>query len=135
MKSKEKTNFYFEVDDPIYNVPLIFIVGSKEYYKNVVVKKLKYEWVNSINCGGESMLVFDEQKGEANTIVWIPRLNFSISNYSTIAHEILHATFHTLKMIGIKLDYENQEPINYYFDFLFDGCLAKLVKIYHNNKR
>jgi len=127
---KEKTNFHFKVNDPIYNVPLIFIVGDKEYYKKHMKNKLDCDYEESQSMGGETILIVDEKEGSANTIVWIPRLNFSIGNYSTIAHEVLHATFQTLNMIGVKLDYNNQEPINYYFDYLFGECLDKLIKFY-----
>jgi len=126
---KTKKNFNFAVKDEIYSIPLHIIVGDFAYYKKIVEQKFDCEMnAEQTNHGGETMMLDGE--GGVMIVVWFPRLDFTIENYGTIAHELLHAAFQASRLVGIKFDYENQEPIVYYFEYLFKKAIERLFKEY-----
>lgn len=129
---KTKKNFNFPIEDEMYSIPFHIIVGDKEYYKKIIEKKFDCRMEVSDNQGGETM-VLDSKDGGIIITIWFPRLDFTISNHGVIAHELLHATFQASRMIGIKFDFENQEPIVYYFEYLFERTTEKLMKVYRKN--
>ena len=136
MKKKTNKNFKVTVRDLIYNFDLTVCVGDYDYYQKYVENNHGIEPEEQTNWGGESQVIISESVNnktnniKVESIIWLPVLNFVTSNYATIAHEILHIAINVFKHVGIKLDYDNQEPLNYYFDYLFESTLKELLKKY-----
>lgn len=118
---KKLHNKIFKIKDEIYWFDIWLIVGDKEYYKEYL-KRRKIIYEESGNRGGETIVT------DIGIFVWIPRIDFTSSNYGILGHELLHVAFRVMEQIGFKFDYGNTEPINYYFEHLMTDTLWKLTK-------
>ena len=134
--TKQK-NFSVRIADQIYETDMVICVGEYKFYQNYLKKYHNEKPKEQCFFGGESQYLLSEYKGKliSENVVWIPRLDFTYSNCAVLAHEILHSVFHLFKVVGIKLDYENHEAINYYFEFLYRESLLKLSKYYNKSRK
>lgn len=120
MKRKNKT---FYLDDKIYGSCINVVIGNYRYFnshmKNKYNVKIEEEIINTQD--GTTILL-----DSRNIIIYIKKIDNSIQSYTTISHEVLHATLDTLQQVGIVLDYENQEVITFFHDYLFRQFLEKI---------
>ncbi len=105
----------------------MFIVGDHDYYQKIC-RKIGLDEFEQRNYGGETFMV--ERGSGVMNVIWIPRLDFTATNYGAIVHELLHASFKTMEKVGFKFSYDNHEPINYYVGYLLVRVLEKLKKFY-----
>lgn len=111
----------------MYNFDLVLIVGDKQYYENYCKSWLKLkDETKSDNQGGETFLM--EKNKIPYSVVWLPKIDFTSTNYGVLGHELLHVALNVMKFIGFKFDYDNTEPINYYFEYLYTETLWRLVR-------
>jgi len=120
-------NKTFIVKDNIYNFDLIIIIGDEEFYHKHLKNKYKLDMgKQQKNKGGESFVM--KYNDKIGSVVWMPRLNFTSVNYGILGHELLHIALNVMQKIGFKFNYNNTEPLNYYFEYLMTETLWKLVK-------
>ncbi len=139
---KKIKGFYFEIEDRIYNVPILVVFGDYDYNQKILKSRLGFEDEGQKYSGGEAGIIERQEinngkitKSLFSATIWIPELTFTIDNYGAIAHEVLHVALHNLKKVGFNLDYENQEPLNYYFEYLYKQIIDKCFKQYKKRKK
>ena len=119
------------VGNPIYLIPLIWIVGDYDYYRKVLSKKFGLPKEKEQKYfGGETMLISDDKTREACISIWIPEISFTCANYDSVVHELSHAVWHIFSAAGVKVDGDNQEPFSYLLGYFFSETLDKFQKLY-----
>ena len=118
-------NKTYKIVDPIYSTDIVLVIGSREYLKKVSAKKFKLELSTNPTSAGICFFV-EGDNGRTYNLIWFAKNDWLIKDYGIIAHECLHAAMRGLESIDFKLDYDNQEPLVYYFEFIYQSVLKKL---------
>src|SRR2546425_433875 len=107
------------INDPIYGGAFMLQIGGSlnkllaKYSKALNIEK----WVVEENSRRRGHFAgLDTHKGGC---IWFKDLK----NYGTIAHEALHATYHVMLHMDIKLDDNSEEIYTYYLEWLINQIL------------
>ena len=124
-------NVTVEIHNEMYLIDVVWIVGAYEYYQKVSRRKYKVKMDSEQKFfGGECLIVTEEDGSDPFVVIWIPEISFTPNNYDAIVHELSHATFHILNIVGIKIDPENQEPFAYLLGYLVRATLERFHNLY-----
>lgn len=126
---KKLHNTIIRLNDEIYYADIRVIIGEYAYYQKYCVS-LGLEEIKQENYGGEMQQLTNTETGDYAFLVWFPHIDFTSINYGVITHEFIHLVFRVFQTVGIKLDFENQEPLAYYMEYLITQFLQKAVKRY-----
>lgn len=120
-----------EIVSEQYGLKNVLLIGAYSDYRRYVKKRFDIDDKSEqMNFGGETQTL--ENSKEYVSVIWLPRYDFSVNSFGTLAHECLHVAIRAMNRLGIPVTEDNQEPIAYYLDFLVVGFLTKLLK---NRKR
>lgn len=112
----------------------MLIVGGYKSYQDHINKRFGLDDKSEqMNFGGETQTL--ENSEEYVSVIWMPRFDNSVDSYGTLAHECLHVAIRAMDRLGIPITEDNQEPIAYYFEFLFKELLSELIKKLKSKKR
>ena len=116
-----------EIVSELYGLKTVLIVGSYKDYQDYINKRFGLnEDSKQKFYGGETQTL--ENSKEYLSVIWLPRFNSYVDSYGTLAHECLHVAIRAMDRLGIPIKEDNQEPIAYYFEFLFTELLSRLIK-------
>ena len=116
-----------EIVSELYGLKTVLIIGSYKSYQDYINKRFGLnDEVEQKYFGGETQTL--ESSKEYVSVIWLPRFNASVDSYGTLAHECLHVAIRAMDRLGIPIREDNQEPIAYYFEFLFTELLSRLIK-------
>lgn len=122
------------VKDPIYYHDMMICIGDEEFYKKTTKGIDGAGNPEIYNQQGFSTVV-ERSSGGHYTYIWLRSFSWKVTDYSTLAHEILHASFNVLNSAGIKMDFENQEAGAYYFDYLYSTAIRQLLKKWNRRNK
>lgn len=129
-------NVTVEIHNEIYLIDMVWIVGDYDYYQKVAKRKYKVKMnTTQKSFGGECLLVNEENGSDPFIVVWLPEISFTTNNYDSIVHELSHAAFHILNIVGIKIGSKNQEPFAYLLGWLVRVTLDRFHNLYRKLNR
>lgn len=99
---------YFLTYSPLYGVPL----------RVFPVEKYAVEFYSIPGCDGVAFVNTMELNGEKEICVVFKD---AVNHYSTsvICHEVIHAAWRVLDIVGIKVSFSNHEALAYLADWMF----------------
>jgi len=124
---KKLHNTIIKLKDEIYFSDIRVIIGEYSYYQKYC-KSLGLEEVKQENYGGEMQQLTNTETGDHAFLVWFPYIDFTSVSYGIITHEFIHVVLRIFETVGIKLDFDNQEPLAYYMEYLITQFLQKALK-------
>lgn len=108
---KKPAHYYNEM----YKENFYFCIGWKPSdFEKYILKNYNYE-IDCALCDGKT-IEWTSDKGSGQ-IIWV-RYKAGIKYYSTLCHELIHASFHILDRRGVRLTADNHEPLNYLVELL-----------------
>lgn len=104
--------------DPIFGRNFYAVVGKPQKVYCAALKRLfNYESAVEHDHSGYFQVLETEDK-EVGTL-------WSCDSSSTLMHECLHATFWTMREVGVPLTEASEEAYTYYQEFLYDALTRK----------
>lgn len=106
-----------EVEVPLYDQTLIITNDFEKLLKHLA-RKYKIIW--DYDPVGQAGFVtkFENPDTGASLIILC-----SINDLQTITHECVHAAWGVLETVGIEVSFENQEPLAYLTDWIFQATI------------
>ena len=121
----QKLKFY-RIGDPLYKQNFTLCIGAapaaKKYFSKV------YN-IQAPKAGQDAICVTLERGEESRSFIWVKG-----PNMGSLAHECLHRAIEVLDYCGVKLDPHNDEPLTYYFSYIFEQCYEVLYSSYKKEK-
>lgn len=123
--------FKKDIYDDIYYSHFKLIVATEKELEKYMQKNYSVEVETSY--GGAYFVLDNKESGEQHRILWIndqgeTELTFNILKILT--HELIHACTRTFDGAGIQTTIDNDEPMAYYYTYLFGQVFPHLVKFY-----
>lgn len=122
-------NKVIKISENIYEYDLHVCIGDYEWWLEYLRKHHGYVHRDQSSYGGETILMSNSD-GSYVLSIWMPDMEFTSKDYGTLAHELLHAAFFVMKEIGIQIDADNAEPLNYYFGYLMTETVYRLGQLH-----
>lgn len=95
---------------------LHIMIGERESAIRYLKRKYKVNFL-PIHRGTFFML---EKDGKSLFFIWMEKFDWSIPYQSLMAHELIHFTFSAFEKAGINVQESKQEPLAYYYDYIFE---------------
>ena len=117
----------YRVDDPIYNIPLFICIGKLNEYRDFLFKKYKVQ--PELKPSGGYFLNVTNGNGISHNTIWLPCYKKNnIEDNTSLIHECLHASMHTMGLVNVPVTPENNEATAYLQGFYYSQFLNKLNK-------
>ena len=111
-----KPTHYF---DPLYRKNFYFCIGWRPAdFDRYMVKEFNYKWASDGKDGCTNLVTFSN--GSLGLVIWIKRKK----DYVALAHECVHAANFVLSRVGVKADFDNDEPQAYYIGLIMQKALG-----------
>lgn len=113
-----KKSVNFELDFPPFSHFKIFVYigGTDGEFIDFCNKKFKNNFIAPYSSGSQYTVGL---KNKTYFIIWMPKLNKSLTSLAILMHEIQHAVFDAFKRTGIKTVSASEEAFTYQCKYLF----------------
>lgn len=121
-----------KIKDPIYYSRTILAIGNDEELKKYLdenYRDRKDSCRTPLECGNDAhtyRITFGDNG--LHTLILIDTDN-GAKIYSVLAHELVHAVYHTLRDVGITISDHTEEVFAYYYGYLFERITSELNKL------
>ena len=127
MSSKKRQAKIYQFDPMIYPRFLWVVTGGdysdiKKWFKAYDGDEIEESDIS--NLGGLTVSVTFRQDECLGMLIWFPDIHLAKANW--ITHESVHCTLELFVQLGLRVDYQNQEPLAYLAGW-FAECI-ELVK-------
>jgi len=95
-------------------------------------KKFKENFVPPFSDGAQYVV---DYKNKTYLIIWIQKLNKSLTSLAILMHEIQHAVFSAFRQIDIKVASASEEAVTYQCKYLFLEICNKYFGVKNGNKK
>ena len=114
MSSKKKQAKIYQFDPMIYPRFLWVVTGGdysdiKKWFQASDGEEIEESDVNHL--GGLTVSVIFRQNQCFGILIWFPDIRLTKANW--ITHESVHGTLEFFDQLGLRVDYQNQEPMAY----------------------
>lgn len=108
----------------------ILCIGSWEDAQKYLRKKWNYTINGEIspNANGLSHRMISNSGRRIGYFLWLKEFGFSVFDYTTLAHEVLHCVGYTLDDLGVCYSDDAKEVLTYTFDDVYSTLLAAIKK-------
>lgn len=119
-----------KIPDDIYHAK-IFIINNANNDDLIKYFKRKYQFDYEPDNDFDAIHYRIENKTQGlkhNYILFLSKFNNTPEGIGILNHELLHLIYDVLQEVGMKYSGDSEEAYTYYFDYLTEKILNKLVR-------
>lgn len=116
--AKKKPRWVYQ---DLYHANIEFYIDwTLEEYQEYCRKRFGFEWVNHEGIQGHAAVVDQKSTGKTVYLMWARPQKKGLKRDSVIVHESVHLANKILKDRGYKFDPEDDEPLAYLVDWIYE---------------
>lgn len=112
-----------------WGAKVVFFAGDKDAFLSHMREKYNFnyqsEW-NANGCGFSCKMISEKNGGVMGYVIWMPKFDFTVDEYVTLAHECIHIASYILSDRGVVYYDEAKEVLTYTCDAIYRFFLNKL---------
>ena len=112
-----------------WGAKVVFFAGDKDDFVSYMREKyhFNYQYGWDANCCGLSCKMLSaKDEHVTGYVIWMPKFDFTIDEYVSLAHECIHTAAKILDDRGVTYYDDAKEALTYTFDAIYRFFLNKL---------